>query len=119
MTAAPDALAAVAEPERRVRRRDYAAAACLTTRPDVLDAIAALAADADEARREVAASRLAEAERARVQAVIGPLLNELIGVLAEAMGMPKGAVCMTCKRALRRRTCAFCGTRAERAARAA
>lgn len=109
----------LADLQRHVRQHDYASAACLTTRPDVLDAIAHLAADADEARREVAASRLAEAERARVQAVIGPALNELIGVLAEALGMPKGAVCMTCKRASRRRTCSFCGTRAERAVRAA
>jgi hypothetical protein len=109
----------MAELQRHVRRRDYASAACLTTRPEVLDGIARLAAEAGEARREVAASRLAEAERARVQAVIGPLLNEVIGVLAEALGMPKGAVCMTCKRALRRRTCLHCGTRAERAVRAA
>jgi hypothetical protein len=116
---ARDALRAVAELERHVRRRDYAAAACLTTRPDVLDAIAGLAAAADEARREAVASRLAEAERARVQVVIGPALTELIGVLAEALGMPKGAVCMTCKRASRRRTCTFCGTRAERTVRAA
>jgi len=109
----------LADLQRHVRQHDYAAAACLTTRPDVLDAIAGLAAAADEARREAVASRLAEAERARVQAVVGPALTELIGVLAEALGMPKGAVCIVCKRALRRRTCAFCGTRAERAVRAA
>ena len=104
----------LADLQRHVQRHDYAAAACLTTRPDVLDVIARLAADADEARREAAAVRLAEAERARVQAAIGPLLAEVIGVLAEAMGLPKGAVCIACKRAVRRRTCPYCGTRAER-----
>jgi hypothetical protein len=115
----PDALHAVAALQRCIQRRDYAQAACLTTRPEVLDGIARLAAYAaeqralaDEAMREAAAARLAEAERARVQAVIGPLLNEVIGVLAEAMGVPRGAVCVTCKRSLgHRRNCPYCGTR--------
>jgi septal ring factor EnvC (AmiA/AmiB activator) len=89
-------LRAFGELERCVQRHDYAAAACLTTRPEVLDGIARLAAyaaeqraQADEARREAAAARLAEAERARIQAAIGPLLDEVIGVLAEALGVPK------------------------------
>jgi hypothetical protein len=121
---APDPVKDLAVFRHRVRAGDYAAAALMVSQPAVLDALAALSgyaererAEADAARREAAAVRLAEAERARVQALIAPLLDELIGVLAEALGMPRGAVCIACKRVLRRyRNCPYCGTRDARTA---
>lgn len=89
---APDPLTAVARLRTCVRAGDYAGAAVQVSQPLVLEAIAGLAnaaeaerLAADEARREAAAVRLREAERARVQARIGPLLDELIGVLAGAL----------------------------------
>ena len=114
----PDPIAVIAGLRHCIQSGDYAGAVLRVAQPVVLDAIAGLAvyaaqqrAEADEARREAAAVRLAEAERARVQATVGPLLDEVIGVLAEAMGV-RGPVCVTCKRALRRRrSCPNCGTR--------
>lgn len=120
---APDPIAAIAGLRRCVQAGDYAGAALRVAQPAALDAIAGLAvyaaeqrADADEARREAAAARLAEAERARVHAVIAPLLDEVIGVLAEALGASRGPVCVSCRRALgRHRNCPYCGTRDARA----
>ena len=121
---APDPVAAIAGLRHCVQAGDYAGAVLKVAQPAVLDAIAALAghaaeqrAEVDAARREAAAARLAEAERARVQAAIGPLMDELIGVLAGALGVAQGAVCITCHRALRRRrNCPYCGTRDARSA---
>ena len=115
----PDALQAIAGLRHCVQSGDYAGAALRVSQPAVLDAIAGLAAvaqaereSADEARREAAAVRLGDAERARVQAEVGPLLEELIGVLAGAMGVKLGPLCITCRRSLRRRrSCPYCGTR--------
>jgi len=121
---APDPVKATAAFRHRVQAGDYAAAALLVSQPAVLDALAALSgyaaeqqARADEAAREAFAARMAEAERARVHAEIAPLLDEVIGVLAEALGLPQGPVCITCRRALRRyRNCPYCGTRDARSA---
>jgi len=121
---APDPVAAIAGLRHCVQAGDYAGAVLRVAQPPVLDAIAGLAvyaaeqrAEADEARREAAAVRLGEAERARVQAAVGPLLDEVIGVLAEALGASRGFVCVSCKRSLgRHRTCPYCGTRDARSA---
>jgi hypothetical protein len=107
-----------------MQARDHAGVARLVELPATLDGLTeltaqalALRAEADEARREAAAARLAEAERARVQAEIGPLLEELIGVLAGAMGVSLVPLCITCRRPLRRcRNCPYCGTRDARSA---
>ena len=89
---APAPLQAVADLRRCLQGQDYAGAERLIRLPAALDGLAALAAqagqarrEADEARREAAALRLGEAERARVQAQVGPLLEQVIGVLAEAL----------------------------------
>jgi hypothetical protein len=116
---APDPLRAIAALRRCMAAKDYAGAARLVTEQATLDGLAAIEAyvaaeraEADEARREAAAARLAEAERARVQASVGPLLDEVIGVLADAMGVPQGFVCIRCRSSLRRcRTCPYCGAR--------
>jgi len=122
---APDPVRAVAGLRRCLEARDYAGAARLIEQPATLDALASLAAyaaeqraAADEARREAAALRLGEAERARVQAVVGPLLDEVIGVLAEALGMPASALCVRCRCAMGRgrRNCQRCGMQDARAA---
>ena len=121
----PDPLAAIAGLRHCVQAGDYAGAALRVSQPAVLDAITGLAAyaaeqraEACEARREAAASRLTEAERARVQAEIGPLIEELIGVLAEAMGVPLSPLCIGCRRAMGRgrRNCRRCGMQDARAA---
>jgi hypothetical protein len=121
---APDPLQAIAGLRHCVQAGDYAGATLRVAQPAVLDAIASLAAyaaeqraEADEARREAAAAQRAEAERARVQAGISPLLEELIGVLAGAMGVSAAPLCIKCRRALRRRrNCPYCGTRDARSA---
>jgi hypothetical protein len=119
-----EAVLAVAALERAMASRDYAGAARLVTRQATLDGLAGLRAyaaaqraEADDVRAEAAQVRLAEAERARVQAAVGPLLDEVIGVLAGAMGVPQGPVCIRCKSVMRqRRTCKQCGARDARAA---
>ena len=120
----PDPLQVLAGLRHCVQAGDYASAALKVSQPAVLEAIAGLAmyaqqqrAEADAAYREAAAVRLAEAERARVQAEIGPLLEELIGVLAGAMGVNLGPLCIRCRRALRRcRSCPYCGMQDARSA---
>ncbi len=120
----PGPLQAISDLRRCLQAGDRAGVARLVTLPATLDGLtelagqaAALRAEAAEARMEAAEARLYEAERARVQAVIGPLLDEVIGVLAEALGASRGPVCVSCKRALgRHRTCPYCGTRDARSA---
>jgi hypothetical protein len=115
---APDPLRAVADLRRCMQARDFAGVTVLAVSPALLaglDELAAMAEAerraADEARREAAALRLGEAERARVQAEIGPLLEELIGVLAGAMGVSPVPLCVKCRRPTRhRRNCPYCGT---------
>lgn len=122
---APDPVAVIAGLQHCVQAGDYAGAVLRVAQPAVLDAIAGLAvyaaeqrAEADTARREAAAVRLGEAERARVHAVIAPLLDEVIGVLAEAMGVPASALCAGCRCTLGRgrRNCRRCGLRDARSA---
>ena len=113
---ARDPLQAVMDLCRCMKARDYAGVSRLAGQRATLDGLSALAAlsgyAAEQQARAAAAARVAEAERARVQAAVAPLLDEVIGILAEAMGMASGAVCITCKRALRRcRNCPYCGTR--------
>jgi len=61
--------------------------------------------------------RQAHADTERRRRHVCVLLDEVIGVLAEALGLPQGPVCITCRRALRRyRNCPYCGTRDARSA---
>ncbi len=92
----PDGLLAVAALQRCLLRRDYAGAARLVTLRATLDGLSTLAAHAEglwqseagRAYRESVAAWRAEHEaslQARLEARVAPVLDELIGVLAEAL----------------------------------
>ncbi len=88
----PGPLQAVADLRRCLRDQDHAGAERLIGLPATLAGLDELTGqaltaclEADKAWREAAAVQRAEAERALVQARIGPLLEELIGVLAGAL----------------------------------